>query len=167
MNIVKSSQVMITVVAAFGFAGCAASSADTGLGERDFSSASRHEAPSMLVGMQQTTPSEGQEIATSSRDAARVVLDDGHFVVLWTRRDDSSRRRALAQSYNQDGTPRGAPVVLSSATQDVLGVPRAVASKGGHVVATFAAASDKSVNLVTVPLDDVAPGPGMRLEAMR
>jgi hypothetical protein len=92
--------------------------------------------------------------AAPSRDATRVLLDNGHFVVFWTRGSVETGYRALAQSFKQDGSPCGAPVLISPADMDVVGSPRAVATDGSHVVATFAGSTDGSFQVLAVPLED-------------
>jgi hypothetical protein len=86
--------------------------------------------------------------------STRVVLDDGHFVVLWTRPSVEWGNRALAQTFNASGWPLGAPVVISPRDADVVGTPRAVTTDGRHVVATFAAATDGTFAVLAVPIDD-------------
>lgn len=101
-----------------------------------------------------------------SREATRVLLDDGHFVVFWTRGSVETGYRALAQSFKQDGSPCGAPVVISPPDLDVVGSPRAVATDGSHVVATFAGSMDGSFQVLAVPLEDPS-APGAPLTAAR
>lgn len=85
----------------------------------------------------------------------RIVLDDGHFVVLWTRGSAEWGYRALAQSFNASGSPLGAPVVISPPSVDVIGLPSAVTTDGRHVVATFAASTGTSFDVLAVSIDDV------------
>jgi hypothetical protein len=85
--------------------------------------------------------------------AARVVLEGGRFLMVWTRGDLELGRRAIAQEFRADGAPREAPVVLSSPDDDVMGPPRAVSTDGRHVVATFVTASEHGTALVAVPLE--------------
>jgi hypothetical protein len=101
-----------------------------------------------------------------SREATRVLLDDGHFVLFWTRGSVETGYRALAQSFKHDGSPCGAPVVISPSNLDVVGSPRAVATDGRHVVATFAGSADGSFQVLAVPLEDPAE-PGAPLTAAR
>jgi hypothetical protein len=88
--------------------------------------------------------------------AARVLLDDGHFIVCWKRGNAESGYRALAQAYKQDGTPVGAPTVISPPNMDVVGMPQMVSTDGHHVIATFAAGSEGSFALLAVPIEDVS-----------
>lgn len=101
-----------------------------------------------------------------SRDATRVLLDNGHFVVFWTRGSVETGYRALAQAFRQDGSPCGAPVVISPSDLDVVGAPRAVATDGSHIVATFAGSVDGSFQVLAVPLEDPS-APGASLTAAR
>jgi hypothetical protein len=87
---------------------------------------------------------------------ARVVLKDGRFVVCWVRGDAESGHRALVQAFNANGTPRGAPVVISPEDVDVIGIPRAITTNGRHVVVSFAAARDAIFEVLAVPIDDAA-----------
>ena len=89
-----------------------------------------------------------------SREATRVLLDNGHFVLFWTRGSVETGYRALAQSFKHDGSPCGAPVVISPSNLDVVGSPRAVATDGSHVVATFAGSADGSFQVLAVSLED-------------
>jgi hypothetical protein len=84
---------------------------------------------------------------------ARVTLDDGHIVLVWRRGSVEWGHRVVAQELGTDGTPYGAPVVLSSPEVDVMGAPQAVSMDGRRVVATFAVASAHGVDLVAVPLE--------------
>jgi hypothetical protein len=110
---------------------------------------------------------DSREAAAPRTGAARVVLDGGRFIVCWTRGSLESGNRALAQAFNQDGSPRGAPVVISPPEADVVGTPRAVATGGGHVVATFAASAGGSFELVAVPLETVSSLEAAELTARR
>jgi hypothetical protein len=112
-------------------------------------------------------PQDSTEYTPPATAAARVVLDDGRFVVCWTRGSIEWGHRALAQEFNQDGSPRGAPVVISSPDVDVMGAPGAAAAGGGRVVATFAASSSSGVQLVAVPLEDAAAPARSDLTARR
>jgi hypothetical protein len=92
------------------------------------------------------------------RKPARVVLDDGHFVVVWTRGNPESSDEVVAQSFDANGTPRGAPVVVSPPEIDVMGSPHAVTTDGRHVVVTFAASNGQSFDALAVGVDDARVG---------
>jgi hypothetical protein len=87
---------------------------------------------------------------------ARVVLRDGQFVLCWVRGDDESGHRALVQAFNANGSPRGAPVVISPEDFDVVGAPRAITTDGRHVVVTFVGARDRCFEVLAVPVDDAS-----------
>jgi hypothetical protein len=98
-------------------------------------------------------------------DVERVVLSDGGYLLCWTTGTPEQGRTALAQSFNADGSSRGAPVVISRPEVDVMGTPHAVhttftnAENGEKIVATFAAAYESSIALVEVPLEIFVQGP--------
>jgi hypothetical protein len=99
--------------------------------------------------------------------ASRVQLEGGRFVVCWTRGTIEGARRALAQAFKADGSPLGAPVVISPANLDVVGAPQVIATEGQHVVARFAAASANSTELFAVllfvlPMEPTPGGDGER-----
>ncbi len=100
--------------------------------------------------------------ATPPARATRVMLDGGHFIVCWKRGDAERGYRALAQVYKLDGTPVGAPAVISPANVDVVGMPQVVSTDGHHVLATFAAASDGSFVLMAVPIEDGSGADGVQ-----
>src|SRR5579864_1163219 len=59
-----------------------------------------------------------------STQPARVGLDGGRVFVCWTTGTIESGRHVMAQSLNAaDGSPRGAPVMISPPDADVLGAP--------------------------------------------
>jgi hypothetical protein len=58
----------------------------------------------------------------------------------------------LAQAFKANGSPLGAPVVISPANVDIVGTPQVIATDGQRVVATFAATSENSTELFAVPL---------------
>jgi len=99
-------------------------------------------------------PTTGDD-ARVAEQTTRVLLDDGHFIVCWKRGDAERGYRALAQAYRQDGTPVGAPSVISPPNMDVVGMPQMVSPDGHHVLATFTAASEGSFALLAVPIEDV------------
>lgn len=89
---------------------------------------------------------------------ARVLLDGGRFVMVWTRGTLEWGHRAMAQEFNADGSSRGAPVVISPPDVDVVGAPQAVTTDGQHVVVTFAESSGNGFKLVAVPIETEVPG---------
>jgi hypothetical protein len=99
--------------------------------------------------------------------AARVVLQNGRFLVCWTRGTDEAGHRALAQAFDQDGSPRGAPVVISPPGVDVVGPPRAISRDGHRVVATFNAWSGGAFEVREVALEDFVPQADGELSARR
>jgi hypothetical protein len=99
--------------------------------------------------------------------ATRALLDGGHFVVCWKRGDAERGYRAVAQVYGQDGTPLGAPTVVSPPDVDVIGVPQVLTTDGHRVVATFAAAADSSFELLAVPIADASAGDDAAVTARR
>jgi hypothetical protein len=82
-----------------------------------------------------------------------VALADGSAAVLWTEGTTEWGRRAMAQSFEVDGSPRGAPVVVSTPEMDVIGTPVGLAVDGHRVVATFYAAEGDEFDLVAVSID--------------
>jgi hypothetical protein len=108
-----------------------------------------------------------EDRSAHSTEAERVVLDGGRFVVCWTRGSVEWGHRALVQAFNADGSPRGAPAVISPPNVDVIGAPRAITTDGRHIVATFAAASGNSFQVMAVPIEDAEPVEGPELTAWR
>jgi hypothetical protein len=94
--------------------------------------------------------------APAQPTATRAVLDGGHFIMCWKRGDAERGYRAMAQVYEQDGTPLGTPAAISPPDVDVVGVPQVLTTDGHHVVATFAAATDDSFELLAVPIADAS-----------
>jgi hypothetical protein len=93
--------------------------------------------------------------ALASTEVQRVALEGGRFLVCWTAGSPEWGHRAMAQIFNSaDGSPRGAPVTISPADADVIGLPRAITSDGHRVVAMFKVESGSSFELMAVPLDD-------------
>jgi hypothetical protein len=93
-------------------------------------------------------------------DVERITLNDGGYVLCWTTGTIEQGRSALAQSFAADGSPRGAPVVISRPDVDVMGTPRASIKKvEGLIVTTFAAAYAGSIALVEVPLGVLPAAP--------
>lgn len=82
-----------------------------------------------------------------------VLLDGGHFMLVWKHGSAEWGNRVMAQEFAKDGTPTGAAVVISPPNVDVMGTPQAVTTDGHHVVATFTGASDHGVQLLAVPIE--------------
>jgi hypothetical protein len=145
------------LVAALGTSGCTANLSGAQHAEPDFSSSIRRGSCSVRVGESRllergTRPASGAGV---EGPAARVELDGARFVVCWTRGSVETGHRALAQTFDLDGTPRGAPAVISPPGMDVVGAPHAVTSDGRHVVATFDGWSGGGYERVAVELADV------------
>ncbi len=83
----------------------------------------------------------------------RVALGDGRFLECWVEGSVEWGNRALARSYEADGTPRGATVVLSPADADVSSAPRALAVDGRRVIATFLASVSGTFEIMAVPVE--------------
>jgi hypothetical protein len=166
----RTTTSVLGLIATLGVAGCASTSVEADRGERDFSGATRRSAPSLQAGKARVLGTRVNPMAherAATKGASRVTLDGGRFVVFWTRGSLEWGRRALAQAYNQDGSPRGAPVVISPPDADVMVAPRAVTTDGRHIVATFVAATGGSFELLSVPIEDSAPDEGLELAATR
>jgi hypothetical protein len=102
----------------------------------------------------------------ASPAAQRVVLDGGRFLVCWTTGSLEWGHRVMARMFNSsDGSPRGGAVVISPSSADVIGPPRAITSDGNRVVATFAAVSGSSFQLMAVPIDDITSSDGAERSA--
>jgi hypothetical protein len=80
-----------------------------------------------------------------------VTLADGGSLVVWTE-GSIEGHRAMARSFEASGVPRSAPVVISPATMDVFGAPRAATTDGHRVVVTLAATQGQAFELVGVPI---------------
>ena len=151
------------VVMALSCIGCASADMTKDGAERDFSGIARRGNPSLRVGEARVVDA-GVHPALPLRtgQAARVQLEGGRFIVCWTRGSVEQGRRALAQAFKADGSPLGAPVVISPQDVDVVESPKVITTDGQHVVATFAAASASSMDYLAVPIE--AQGPGARGE---
>jgi hypothetical protein len=79
-------------------------------------------------------------------------------MVLWTTGTLEGGRQALAQTFREGGSPESAATVISPPDVDVVGSPRVASSDGGHLVVTFAAATDRSVKLLSVSVDSLVAG---------
>jgi hypothetical protein len=85
-----------------------------------------------------------------------IVLDGGRFIVCWKTGDFERGYRAVAQTFNAaDGSPRGAPVVISPPGLDVIGTPRAVKIDGHRAVATFEASTGEAFALFAVSIEAI------------
>jgi hypothetical protein len=148
--------VLRILVAALGLSGCTNLSGPQ-RGEPDFSGSIRRGSCSVRVGESRLLE-RGTHLpsgAGTEGPAARLELDGARFVVCWTRGSVETGHRALAQTFDLDGTPRGAPAVISPPGMDVVGAPRVVTTDGRHVVATFDGWSGRDYERVAVELADV------------
>jgi hypothetical protein len=85
-----------------------------------------------------------------------IVLDGGRFIVCWKTGDFEWGYRAVAQAFSAvDGSPQGAPVVISPPGLDVIGMPRAIKIDGRRALATFEASSGGSFALYAVSLEAI------------
>jgi hypothetical protein len=94
----------------------------------------------------------GERPATPRSEAARVVLNDGRFIVCWKSGNFERGYRVMAQAWTGGGAPIGAPVPISPADSDVLGAPEVVSVDGDHAVAMFTTVGDDRSELLAVPL---------------
>ncbi len=83
---------------------------------------------------------------------AHVALDDSRRLAFWTDGSPEAGYRVIG-AVERDGEPRGAPVVLTSDSVDVIGSPSAVTTDGHHVVVTFFASTTDSFALLAVPVE--------------
>jgi hypothetical protein len=90
--------------------------------------------------------------AASGSERARVALGDGRFIVCWKAGDFERGYRIMAQAWTGGGEPIGAPVPISPADSDVLGVPEVVSVDGDHAVAAFAAMTGDRAEVLAVSL---------------
>jgi hypothetical protein len=85
-----------------------------------------------------------------------VVLDGGRIVACWKTGDFERGYRAVAQAFDaSDGSPRGAPVVISPPGLDVIGTPRAVSVDGHRAVAAFEASTGEGFALFAVSIEAI------------
>jgi len=105
-----------------------------------------------LLSRQQTGRSEPP--SPPSTGPTRVELDSGRFLVCWTEQSTDGGRHAMAQLWARDGSPVGAPLVISPPEADVFGSPRAASSDGRHIVVTFTSALADGFELRVVSLED-------------
>jgi hypothetical protein len=130
--------------------------------------ASRELDPTSLEPLPSESPEPLRRVEAPSTSRQRVELDNGRFLVCWTSGTLEWGHRAMAQIFNSsDGSPRGGPVAISPPDVDVIGEPRAISSDGSRVVATFAAESGSSFQLMAVSLDDAANSDGPEQSARR
>lgn len=119
--------------------------------------ASKELDPASLEPRTSESPEPLRRVEAPSTSRQRVELDNGRFLVCWTSGTLEWGHRAMVQVFNaSDGSPRGGPVAISPPDVDVIGEPRAIASDGSRVVATFAAESGSSFQLMAVSLEDAA-----------
>ena len=145
---------VLGVVTALAGLGCASTDMGRGGVERDFSGYTRRTTPSLHAGEAHVVDAPIRPaLPLRTGQASRVQLEGGRFILCWTRGSVEEGHRALAQAFGADGGPLGAPVVISPPDVDVIGAPQAITTDGQHVVATFAAASEKSTELLAVPLE--------------
>ena len=148
----RSLTVLGLVIAVVGI-GCASEHVASGVVERDFSGFARRANPSLRAGDAHAVDARiYPTLALRTGQASRVQLEGGRFVVCWTRGTIEGGRRALAQAFKANGSPLGAPVVISPANFDVVGAPQVIAADGQHVVARFAATSANATEIFAVPL---------------
>jgi hypothetical protein len=159
----RAIAVLGIVTALTGF-GCASVDTAAEGAERDFSGFARRANPSLYAGQARVVDARIRPaLSLQNPQASRAQLEGGSFVVCWTRGSIEEGRRALAQAFKADGSPLGAPVVISPPDVDVVGAPNVVATDAQHVVTTFAAASETSMDLLAVPIETQSPaGSGER-----
>jgi len=92
--------------------------------------------------------------AAPATGGARVELEGGRLVTLWTHENADGGRQVVAQMWTASGSRLGVPVGISSPDADVLGAPRAATTDGRHVLVTFAATAGESFELRAVSLED-------------
>jgi hypothetical protein len=149
------------VVLALGGLGCASARGESMVGDRELAGIVNGGGQALRVGEPRVV--EGRvRLSLPIRDArsTRVALDGGRYVICWTEGTVEGGRRAWAQTFSAGGVPEGAPAVLSPPDVDVVGAPSAVATDGQHLVATFAVASERSVELLSVPVESQGPAAG-------
>jgi hypothetical protein len=158
---------ILGVVTALASVGCASADLFNEGAERDFSGFARRANPSLVVGEAHVVEGRIHLAPPPRTEANRVQLAGGRFVVCWVRGSAEEGRRALAQSFKADGSPLGAPIVISPPNVDVLTAPQVTATDGQHLVATFAAASERSTEMLAVPLEMQGPAASSQRTARR
>jgi hypothetical protein len=144
--------------------GCASVETSSAGAERDFSGVERRPNPSLRVGDARVIDRHfPPSMALQDTTATRVELDRGRFIVGWTRESAGAGHRALAQVFRVDGSPLGAPVVISPLDVDVVGGVTMASTSGQQATATFVVASGNAFKLVRVSVeaDDSALGPDL------
>jgi hypothetical protein len=106
-------------------------------------------------------------MALQDATATRVELDRGQFIVGWTRESAGAGHRALAQVFRVDGSPLGAPVVISPPDVDVVGGVTMARTSGQQAMATFVVASGNAFELVKVSVEAGDPALGSYLTGER
>lgn len=148
--------------------GCASVETSSPGAERDFSGVLRRPNPSLRVGEAQVIDRHfPPSMALQDATATRVELDRGRFIVGWTRGSSGGGRRALAQVFRVDGSPLGAPVVISPPDVDVVGGVTMASTSGQQAMATFVVASGNAFELVKVSVEAGEPAPGRYLTVQR
>jgi hypothetical protein len=110
----RSVAVLGLVIALAGI-GCASENEARAGVERDFSGFARRPNPSLRVGEAHAVNARiYPSLLLRTGQASRVQLEGARFVVCWTRGNIEGGRRALAQAFKANGSPLGAPVVISS-----------------------------------------------------
>jgi hypothetical protein len=110
--------------------------------------------PASLHLVSSETAGRAEAFAAPSAGPARVELEGGRFVVLWTQDNANGGRQAMAQMWTAAGSRLGEPLVISSPDADVFGAPSATTTDGHHVLVTFAATAGPSFELRAVSLED-------------
>ncbi len=152
----------LAVACAWGAVGCATAGGPTLAPEANWSHLPGEWGPSLVVGEARVVSARVNPMEMPRESSpARVPVDGGRFVLLWTRGTMEQGHRVLAQELAANGTPRGEPVTISSPDVDVVGAPRAISTDGRHVTASFVAASERGFALMAVPLDARAAQDGV------
>jgi hypothetical protein len=146
---------MLGFVTMFGGLGCASVSASSGAGTQYVSPwAMVDSARPLTVGQASVVPGRARaSLAGVDGRTERVELATGGYMVLRTAGTLEGGRQALAQTFDESGSPASAETVISPAEVDVVGSPRVVSSDGKHLVVSFAAATDRSVKMLAVPVE--------------
>jgi hypothetical protein len=149
--------------------GCASTGTvgmNSGALEQDFSGLRTRATSSVSVGQPRVVDAHIHlALPLEGAGVSRVQLEDGRFIVCWTRGGVEDGRRALAQGFRPDGTPLGAPAIISPPDVDVLGAPEASAMDPHTAMVTFAAASESSIVRLSVTIA-AQPLPGGEAPAM-
>jgi hypothetical protein len=147
---------LLGFVAMFGGLGCASVSAEAG--------SAAGTAAWGFAGEKQLTVGDAAIVPGHARASLhgvdgrqeRVELENGGYMVLWTTGTLEGGRQALAQTFREGGVADSVPTVISPADVDVVGSPKVISAEGKRVMVTFAAATDRSIRLLSVPVEDGA-----------